>query len=253
MRASSVDRRGRFSNSVPPHDRPLLDRLCIGCGLLMLLHFAYAAWVKHQTGMTAELMWWSYVSLALGSLGLMVRSVSLLAVVFAGLLVPHGIWLIDAISGMTTGTYPLRTAGYLAHATTAQWIATAHHFYMLPVIGLLMPLLARRVHPQRLPTGKSLVISCMAIMIGLTVVSRIMLPPVLNVNFAFAVFPRMDEPMVHAINSLAMVPYLFVLNLLWLAMVVVPGRMITLTMIRLASRLGPTVFSPPYSSPILSR
>ncbi|HWB19027.1 MAG TPA: hypothetical protein VG711_01910 [Phycisphaerales bacterium] len=173
-----------------------------------MAQFTIVATVKIAHGTTEELWWLSHVSLLLTSAGLMIASPRL---VFGALLVvcvPHMLWLSDALIGWTTGTFPLRMAGYLLHADFWEWAATFHHFYLLP---LLMWLAFQK---REIPKG-SMLVACATLMLT-TFCARLCFDPALNVNFSQWVMPRVQAPIVRWTDHLPGPAYLLFINL-WAA------------------------------------
>jgi len=148
-------------------------------GGLMLAHFGLIVAVKIATGVAGEILWMSHIGLLLAAVGLLLDSPLLVATALIDVLVLHGLWLTDCIAWMLTGVFPLGITTYLRTAGAATWAATAHHFY-------LVPLLLGIVRPRAVRTPDTL-LAAIAVYLLLTVISRACVQPALNVNFAFGV------------------------------------------------------------------
>jgi hypothetical protein len=137
-------------------------------------------------------------------MGLLLRSALLVSTALTSILLLHALWLLDAALGLATGTFPLRATGYLADAPVWIWLATAHHFYLGPLL-LLLVLRARSYTMAALPAA-------MLLFAVLTLVSRWALPAVSNVNHAFTLLPTWRHPLGHSISRLPAAAYLVALN-----------------------------------------
>jgi len=174
-------------------------------GLALLIHFVVvitvANVVRHAP---AEMVWISHVSLLVAGLGLVLNSTLLVAAALTAVGVLHGLWLIDSLSGLLFGWFPLGGTRYLLVADPWTRAATAHHFYLAPLLFVI--LWRHRAYPWTawpLASGLFLVLSLL---------SRASGSPALNVNWAFRVGAVEDWWLVVAINSLSTVSYLVVLN-----------------------------------------
>ena len=148
-------------------------------GAVLLGHFAVVCAIKAATGATGQIVWLSHFGLLIAGVGLIVRSPMLIAVAFVDVLVLHGIWLVDCICGLAGGTHPLGVTSYLNHADIWDWIATAHHFYLAPLLIVL-------IHRQRSFPVEALP-AAVAVYLILTVISRGVLSPADNINYAWGV------------------------------------------------------------------
>lgn len=189
---------------------------CIGgrsapwIGALVSLHFAIVCGIKLQQGIRADVCWMSHVSLAFTGAGLILRSRSLLSVALIGVLIPHAIWLLDCFGWVLLGSFPLGITGYLEDADARTWIATAHHFYLIPL--LLFVVVRWRVF---VPGAFPWVVLLFAVV---SVYSRFVLPEARNVNSVFVLLPSVDLALVRRLNALPTVPFLVFLNL-WVSLV----------------------------------
>ena len=113
---------------------------CIGgrggpwIGALVSLHFAIVCGIKLQKGIGGDVCWMSHLSLAFTGAGLILRSPPLLSAALIGVLVPHSVWLLDCFGWILFGSFPLGVTAYLESADARTWIATAHHFYLIPLL-----------------------------------------------------------------------------------------------------------------------
>lgn len=173
-------------------------------GALLLAHFALVSLIKISTGVACEILWMSHVGLLLAGLGLVLDKPLLVATALLDVLVLHGLWLVDCFGWAFTGDFPLGITTYLRTADTLGWIATAHHFYLVPLLLLF-------VRPPAVRTPEAL-LSAIAVYLLLTVVSRAVLPPARNVNFAFGVSFGPEVPLVTWGNRQTGAIYLPLLN-----------------------------------------
>lgn len=157
-------------------------------GTVLLLHFLAVCAVKIGCGLAGEILWMSHIGLLLTAYGLLSNRPLLLATALVDVLVLHGLWLADFLVWRATGAFPLGVTRYLVTATGWTWLATAHHFYLVP---LLLALVRRRA--VRAPET---LLAAIAMYLLLTVLSRALVPPALNVNFAYGVPTATSVPLV---------------------------------------------------------
>ena len=181
-------------------------------GAFLLLHVIVVCAVKTSKGISEEVLWISHVSLALAALGLIGRSSFLVALALISVLVPHTIWLVDCVVGFGLGQFPLGISRYLLQADLWDWIATAHHFYLVPVLGYFV-IRGRQFPVAAIPTA-------MVLYVVLTICCRLMLSRSSNVNSSYAVIPLVDHPAVYWVNGLPMPAFLVFLNT-WVSLTMV--------------------------------
>lgn len=146
-------------------------------GWLLLLNAALVVAAKLALNRPGDLLWFSHVGLFAAGLGLALRSDTLLAATYVGVTGLHAVWLYDAICGLCTGSFPLGITRYLLDADGWTWAGTLHHFYLAPLLVTVM--FRRPICPPR-----ALLIAVTAFLY-LTLLSRLLLPPADNVNFAY--------------------------------------------------------------------
>lgn len=169
-------------------------------GLLMAMHFAIICIIKTQLGLADEIWWMSHIALAIGATGLMLRRPTLTATALCCVLVPHALWLFDAACGLLIGHFPFGITAYLVDATGSMWIATAHHFYLAPV--LYISLLRERAN-----SDAALLLAMVLTLIALTV-SRFGLPAAFNVNQAHQAVPAWSAQLIRWTDDLPAVPFI---------------------------------------------
>ncbi len=188
--------------------RPNSGRRWLGGWLL--IHFALICLIKSGQGLGADVWWLSHVALALGGAGLLLRSPGLVSAALIAVLLPHSIWLLDWTGGFLLGRFPLGVTAYLQGASAATWLATVHHFYLMPLLvtfALREQVFVARAYPF-----------IWGLFGLLSLVGRFGLPPARNVNAAFAMVPSVDLPVVHWANGLSTWPFLLFLNA-WMGLV----------------------------------
>ena len=173
-------------------------------GGLMLGHFAVVCAIKLATGVAGEILWMSHVGLLLAGTGLVLGRPLLVATALIDILMLHGLWLADCATWWTTGVFPLGITRYLGDATWSTWVATAHHFYLAP---LLLVIVRRRA--VRAPDTY---LAALAASLILTAASRAAVRPALNVNYAFGVNITLPVALVEWGNAQPGAVYLLVLN-----------------------------------------
>lgn len=171
-------------------------------GSLLMTHFVVVCAVKSSQSIPGDMLWMSHVSLAFAGAGLLLGSALFVHTALTAVAIPHLLWLIDFTAAAVTGEHPLRITHYLHDADAATWIATAHHFYLLPLL-IIVVLRSGRYHFDAFGLAALLVILS-------TVISRSALPPSLNVNFAFRILPGVDVAPLHWVNGLPPGQYLIV-------------------------------------------
>jgi hypothetical protein len=159
-------------------DRPARNAARV-VGAVLLVHLALVAAIKFEIGQPADLLWMSHVGLATTAIGFFAGKPVLVTAAFIELLALHSLWLYDCVSWMITGSFPMGLATYLDNAGAWVWIATAHHFFLLPLLLIVV-----RSRPQR--PIEALLVS-IATYLVLTCVCRALTPPALNINYAFGV------------------------------------------------------------------
>lgn len=180
--------------------RPTIRRLL---GALLLTQFAVVCVVNLAGNTPAQIWWISHAALVLGAVGMIVdRPVPLLAALTA-ILVLHAAWLLDVAGWFLTGDFPLGATTHLVDAGFWRWLATAHHFYLAPMLILAL-------HRRAAGLFGALAL-CIAVFSCLTILSRLWLPAQANINYAFMV-PRSTHPIVVWGNELHAVWYLLTYN-----------------------------------------
>lgn len=172
-------------------------------GGALLGHYIFVVGLKLSRGRPEDLLWMSHVALLLAALGLLTRRPRLLSTALTCVLLLHTMWLVDAAVGLTAGLFPLGIATYLADADALTWIGTLHHFYLVPLLIVLV-VRCRCFEPAVLAAAS-------ALFAVLSILSRCLTPPSVNVNSAFGL-PRWDLPVFDLVSGLPAVPYLLALN-----------------------------------------
>lgn len=188
----------------PPEAQLLPGRLDRWMGYALLAHFAAICTIKVLTGCGEEILWMSHVGLLMTGVGLVSRSILLVTTALTCILVLHSLWLADCISWWVTGVFPLGIATYLPEADAWIWVATAHHFYLAPL--LLVIVLRNRQWPEET------LLAAAAVYLFLTVISRAVLTPGANVNYAFGLLTAIDHPLVDLADRVPGSIYLLGLN-----------------------------------------
>jgi len=157
--------------------------------------------LRHAPG---EVLWLCHVSLLLAGLGLVTQSARLVATAFTAIAVPHAFWLVDSLSGLVLGWFPLGATTYILTTDTWTRIATAHHFYLAPLLFVIV--WRHGLFSEAALPGASV------LFLLLSVASRVAGSPALNVNYAFFAVPAASHPFVAWLNGLGPISYLLVLN-----------------------------------------
>jgi hypothetical protein len=173
-------------------------------GLILLLQFASVCAIKVAKGIPEEITWMSHVGLLLAGLGLAFDWPRLVTIAFTSIFVLHGVWIVDALLGLVSGHFPLGVTDYLRDADIGTWVATAHHFILVPLLLILVIL-------YRMPARGSL-IGATGLFLILTILSRVAFTREANVNYAFYV--QIDNPpaIVAWCNGQPALIYLLLLN-----------------------------------------
>lgn len=162
-------------------------------GMVFFAHFVLLCLLKMSRGIEGEILWISHAGLLLGAMGFILRSPLLVSTAFTIVAGPHLIWNFDAVVGLVTGRFPL---GATRHLLGADWLTifgTTHHIYLTPLLALWL-------HQRRESTRECFWLAG-GIVLALMALSRFMLPPELNVNFAHAVLPENPSPAFAWFNS----------------------------------------------------
>jgi len=194
-------------------------------GAALLVHFAVVCAVKAAKGCPEEILWMSHVGLLLAGLGLVGRSTLLVCTALLCILLLHGLWVFDCVAWWMGGSFPLSITSYLEEADAWVWLGTAHHFYLAPLLVVLV--LVRRSMPRHSfpsrdrqgalarprqspvpyergpeqavarptiagPFPAAALPAAVAVYLWLSVLSRAFLDPAPNVNYAFGVPGALD-------------------------------------------------------------
>ncbi|MGQ9649251.1 MAG: hypothetical protein ACUVXJ_04000 [Phycisphaerae bacterium] len=151
-----------------------------------------------------EILWLCHISLFLAGRGLVTQSLRLVAIACTAVALPHTFWLIDSLSGLLLGWFPLGATAYILTADTWTRIVTAHHFYLAPLLWVIV---WRHGSFSRVALPA---VSLLCLLLSMT--CRVAVSPALSVNYAFFAVPVADHPFVAWVNSLDVIPYLLVIN-----------------------------------------
>ena len=148
-------------------------------------------------------MWMSHVALLMAGIGLLSGRRVLTSGALVAVVVPHTVWLIDAAGVLLGRGSPMGITRYLEGAELGVWLGTLHHFYLLPLL-LIITLRWRLWHRGAL---------LMAVSVGvlMTFLSRVLLSPESNVNYAYNMLGAVDHPLIRAMNGLPAPLYLLAL------------------------------------------
>ncbi|GJM23824.1 MAG: hypothetical protein DHS20C16_02390 [Phycisphaerae bacterium] len=159
-------------------DRPASNASLI-LGAVLLFHFVLVVIIKIRIGQPTDLLWMSHVGLATAAFGFFLNKPVLVTAAFIELLALHSLWLYDCLTWMIAGSFPMGLATYLVDANVWVWTATAHHFFLLPLLLIVV-----RFRPAR-PLEALLI--TIATYLVLTCVCRAFTSPALNINYAYGV------------------------------------------------------------------
>lgn len=187
-------------------------------GLLLLAHFAVVVTIKCTQGRSPELLWLSHLTLGLSALAILTGRARLARIALAAIAVPHLLWLGDAAMLLATGRSPLNITAYLAHATPAEWAATTHHFYLLPLLGLI---LHRRGGWDRVDALGAWALVTIAFTLG-----RTLSTPAQNVNYAHGLLGSLRHPAIDWINTAPPTTFAIFYLAITALIVVIPGSAI---------------------------
>lgn len=197
-------------------------------GAVLLAQFVLVGLIKHHQGVTVEVLWMSHAGLLLGALGFLRGSLILIGTALVGTLLLHSVWLFDCLAWVATGRFPLNVTAYLATAPALSWVATSHHFYLVPLLAVTV-IRAGRLPPESLP-------GAIALYFVLTIAGRALASPALNVNFAYGVLSNIRMSWLDALNLLPGPAYLLILNLGVTALFFLPAFLGVRLVIRLVHR-----------------
>jgi hypothetical protein len=198
-------------------------------GALLMTHFVIVCAIKSAQGIPGDVLWMSHVALAFAGGGLLLGSRLFTGAALTAVAIPHMLWLIDFVTAQFVGSHPLRITHYLHGADTLTWIATAHHFYLLPLLSVIV-LCGTRYRFASLNMAALLTI-------GFTLLSRAVLPPSLNVNFAFTTLPGLDIAPLRWLHSLPAAGYLAVQIAGQIVVLILPAALL----LRFLTRHAPTL------------
>lgn len=173
-------------------------------GLILLADFAIVGAIKISFGVAGEILWLSHMGLLIAGIGLLSRSPFLTCTSLISIFAVHSLWLVDCLVWLVTGDFVLGVTDYLEDADLGTWVATAHHFYLIPL--LVVVVLCGRQCPKGSLPGAA------AVYLTLSLISRGFLEPGDNVNFAFRVATGLNWPLLRWVNELPGPLYLLTVN-----------------------------------------
>ncbi|MEM7229159.1 MAG: hypothetical protein AAF432_10130 [Planctomycetota bacterium] len=185
---------------------------------IAVLHVINLLTHKIATDTTEEMLWLSNVGLMLAVAGLFIRSSLFIGTSLTMIGVAHAIWMFDAACGYTVGLHPLGSTTYLRTADPWHWLATSHHFVLLP--GLIFIIVRQRFFERR-----SFLAAC-AVFALISVSSRLLLPASVNVNYSHKIFPDVTLATLAEINALPVPLFLLFLNAWVIATLFLPTTII---------------------------
>lgn len=185
---------------------------------MLLANCAVVVTIKCAQGRTPELLWLSHLTLALTALSLLTGRARLARIALTAIAVPHLLWLGDAAWLFVAGRSPLHITAYLANATPADWAATAHHFYLLPLLGLI---LYRRGGWDRCDALGAWALISIAFALG-----RALSSPAENVNYAHGLLGTIRNPALDWLNTAPPIAYAIGYLAITAIFVVLPGSVI---------------------------
>lgn len=183
---------------------PSALQLSRALGWALITHFLFVMWSKFSGSAPEDAWWLSHVCLGLAGAGLAIDSPRLITAALIAVFGPHMIWLGDFAVLMAAGNSPWGVTAYFFEVSLSQQIATAHHFYLVPLLWVIC---ARQVD---IPRGSLLVAS--GAVVFLTLFSRAVLPESSNVNYAFAVLPNAHLTLTNWANALPTAAFLLLIN-----------------------------------------
>lgn len=158
------------------------------------LHFLFICVLKVQAGTIWQLLWFCHMSLAFAAVGFLTRSKLLKATALTNILVVHSLWIVDFVSGYTTGIFPFAFSSYVTDLNIWNWVASLHHLFLLPL--LLWSFCKDREYPREawLTSATTLVVVMLA--------CRSLLSPEQNVNYAYYIPDSLQISGLAALNQL---------------------------------------------------
>ncbi len=183
---------------------PIGGRWSPWIGSILLVNFAVVCALKIIHGMAGDILWMSHLGLLIAGIGFVRRSTVVVCTALIGIGVFHGIWLVDCLTWLFSGVWPLGVTSYLQGADMSVWAATAHHFYLAP---LLVAMVWRHKDCPKVS-----LVAAIGLFLLLSVLSRAFLTPAENVNYAFRVETDLDWKILEWANNLPAVGYLLMVN-----------------------------------------
>lgn len=207
-------------NQTPSHVRTSL--YWRGIGMVLMVHYVLVCSIKLHQDKSGDIWWLCHATLALAAAGFLLRARTLIAMAFIGVLVPHMLWLGDALLGSFSGLGCAGVHAYLVQADALTWLSTCHHLYLIPLLWIALSRMPDRADLQPLHA----LLGMTGLFVVISVVSRVALPQASNINFAHALFPASEQPLLRAINALPAAVYLLVLNCLVIGLLFVPTSLV---------------------------
>jgi len=194
-------------------------------GGLLLAHFAVVVTIKCVQGRAPEVLWMSHLCLGLTAIALLAGRDRLARIAMTAITIPNLLWLADAAALLLTDRSPLGITAYLADATTADWVATAHHFYLLPLLAWTLYRKAGWDVADTLGAGSLIAFGFAA--------GRIASSPAQNVNYSHGLLGALRHPVLDWINTAPPAGFAAAYLAIIAMLVVLPGSAVVYAVTRL--------------------
>jgi hypothetical protein len=182
-------------------------------GAAIAAHLVWLIALQTAVGDSEQLLWLSYTCVAMVGIGLMARAQMCITAPLLICAIPHALWLLDLFIGMTTGVFPFHLATPLARGNLLSWISTSHHFFLLPILYIM-------IKRGAVPTVGSVMVAT-TVYIALLGASR-PAGAADNINWSHRIFPAWDFVGFEYFSTLDAPFYLAAMTLLMSALVFFP-------------------------------
>ena len=154
-------------------------------GIAMLGHFIFCLCRCIYLGVPEQVLWISHISTLTGGIGAFLRNRFLISLALVTCLGHHLFWLFDILSWLITGNLTVGVTAYLQNASLGAWLQTSNHFFVWPVLLILV------IHQGHI--NKYIWIWASALFVSLIAIGMIFYPPASNLNCAYYPWPGLEH------------------------------------------------------------
>jgi len=154
-------------------------------GIVFLGHFTFCLCRCIYLGVPEQVLWVSHIATLTGGIGAFLRNRFLISLALVTCLGHHLFWLFDIASWLITGNFAVGVTAYLQNASLGAWIQTSNHFFVPPMLLILL------IHQGTI--NKHIWIWASVLFVSLITAGLIFFSPASNVNCAYYPWPGLQR------------------------------------------------------------